>query len=102
MLPPTPQPTISIDELPVAVPGSRGAREWETYRREVRRLLAEGHEGRFVLIKDDNVVGIWDTQQQALDQAHQQFLMQDVLIHQILSREPLFQAPWWLNLPCRG
>ena len=35
--------------------------EIRTYIRELPRLLAEGQEGRHVLIKGDEVVSIWDT-----------------------------------------
>ena len=38
-----------------------------TFRRELPRLLAEGHEGRFALVKGDQVVSLWDT----FDDAHQ-------------------------------
>jgi hypothetical protein len=50
--PPTPQtPTIHYTELPEDTSEGPIAREWNFYRREVGRLLAEGHEGRWVLIK---------------------------------------------------
>jgi hypothetical protein len=39
--------------------------EIATYRRELRRLLAEGHAERFVLIKGDEVIGVWDTSDDA-------------------------------------
>jgi hypothetical protein len=32
-----------------------------TYRRELPRLLAEGHQGRFALVHGQEVVSIWDT-----------------------------------------
>ena len=35
--------------------------EIRTYFRELPRLLEEGHEGRVVLIKGDQVVSVWDT-----------------------------------------
>ncbi|MBL8796630.1 MAG: hypothetical protein JNM56_22200 [Planctomycetia bacterium] len=35
--------------------------EIRTYLRELPRLLAEGQEGRFVLIKGDQVISVWDT-----------------------------------------
>jgi hypothetical protein len=35
--------------------------EIRTYLRELPRLLAEGHEGKFVLIKDEQVLSVWDT-----------------------------------------
>ncbi len=39
--------------------------EIATYRRELPRLVAEGHAGRFVLIKGGEVVSIWDTSDDA-------------------------------------
>jgi hypothetical protein len=42
-------------------------REIITYRRELPRLIAEGLDGRFVLIKGDEIVCICDTS----DEAHQ-------------------------------
>src|SRR5258705_169396 len=53
--------TIPYTELAAAEPGSPLAVEWEFYRREVGRLLAEGNEGRFVLIKGEAVIGLFDT-----------------------------------------
>jgi hypothetical protein len=54
------RPTISYTELPPARTDSPIASEWDFYRREVGRLLAEGHENRWVLIKGQEIVGIWD------------------------------------------
>ena len=44
-------PTIHYTELPAAQPDSQLYHEWNFYRREAGRLLAEGHEGHWVLIK---------------------------------------------------
>ena len=52
---------IPFSQPPPAEPDSRIAEESETYRREVGRLLAEGHEGRFAVIKAGRVVGLFDT-----------------------------------------
>src|SRR5437868_3856214 len=52
-LPPVEPPTIPCTELPEAKPDSPLYHEWNYYRREVGRLLAEGQEGRFVLIKGE-------------------------------------------------
>ena len=41
------------------------SQEWNFYRREVGRLLAEGQEGSWLLIKGDDIIGIWDTQEEA-------------------------------------
>ena len=92
-LPPLERPTIHWTELAEAAPGSRIAAEWNFYRKQVGRLLAEGHEGQWVLIKGEEIIGIWATQQEADAVRVQRFLLQDVLIHQIQSREPVLRGP---------
>jgi hypothetical protein len=97
-LPPVERPTIHYTELPAAQPGDAHYLEWNTYRREVGRLLAEGHEGRYLLIKGEEIIGIWDTHEQAKEVALQRYLLQPCLIQQIRSREPLFRGPTWSRL----
>src|SRR4051812_337473 len=63
--PPAEPPTIHYTELPEGRPDSPLYQEWNFYRREVGRLLAEGHEGRWALIKGEGIVGIWDTEAEA-------------------------------------
>ncbi len=48
-------------------------RELATYRRELARLLHGGHAGHHALLKEDQVVGIWDTQQDALRAGRERF-----------------------------
>lgn len=98
-LPPRQPPTISCKDLPEPVPGSPIAMEWNYYRRVVERLLAEGHEGRWVLIKNEEIVGIWDTEVEANQARLEKFLLQPVLMKQILAREPVLRGggyfrPW--------
>src|SRR5262249_47221200 len=52
---------IRYTELPDVTPGSVLADEWNTFRSELPRLLAEGHEGKFALIKGKQIVGTFDT-----------------------------------------
>ncbi|HEY7424975.1 MAG TPA: hypothetical protein VH682_12160 [Gemmataceae bacterium] len=85
--PPTEPPTIHYTELPPSEPGSAIAEEWETYRREVGRLLAEGNEGRYILIKGRQIIGIWNTRKEAFAAADQRFPLQPFLVHQIQERE---------------
>ena len=98
--PPTERPTIHFTELPEAQPGDVLYSEWNTYRREVARLLAEGHEGKFVLIKGEQIIGLWQTRDEAKDVALQRFLMQPVLIQQVLEREPLLRGPMLTRFRC--
>src|SRR5438128_302530 len=79
-LPPLERPTIHWTALPEPDPGSRLGEEWNLYRREVGRLLSEGHEGKWLLIKGAEIVGIWETEQEANQVRLQRFLKQDVLM----------------------
>jgi hypothetical protein len=88
-LPPHEPPAIHYAELPEGSANSPIACEWQRYRREVGRLLAEGHENQWVLIKGEEIVGIWDTEEDARAVALQQYLNQPCLIHQVRGREPI-------------
>jgi hypothetical protein len=63
-------------------------REAETYRRELPRLLAEGHGGRHALIKGDEVISIWDTQRDALQAGREKFGLEDIAVVKIDPRDP--------------
>jgi len=91
-LPPAERPTIPYTELPEARSDGPITAEWNFYRREVGRLLAEGHEGRWVLIKGEAIVGIWDTEAEGEQVRLQRFFMQPVLLKQICSREPVLRG----------
>jgi hypothetical protein len=94
-------PTAPYTELPEASRASPLYHEWSFYRREAGRLLAEGHEGRFVIIKGEQLIGIWDTQQEAKAVALQRYLMQPCLIHQVRRFEPLVRLSPRLQ-QCQG
>jgi hypothetical protein len=99
--PPTERPTIHYSELPEDTSDSPIAGEWNYYRREAGRLLAEGYEGQWVLLKGEKIIGIWATQEEAYEVALQKYPMQPVLIHQVLTREPVLRGPTFLR-PCRS
>jgi hypothetical protein len=86
------RPSLHYTDLPETRSGGRSAVDWDFYRGEVGRLLAEGHEGRWVLIHQGKFIGIWDTQEEALRVRVDQFLLEQVLIKQILSREPVIRV----------
>jgi hypothetical protein len=85
-------PTIHFTELQPAQSGSQLAQEWEVYRREVGRLLSEGNEGKYVLIKEDQILGLWDTREEAMAVGRRHFLGQAFLVHQVQTRERLFRV----------
>jgi hypothetical protein len=86
-------PTVHYTELPPSRPGEVDV-EWETYRREAGRLLAEGHEGRYVLIKGEDILGIYETRNQALDVGYARFPGQGFFVHQIQTRERVYRTRW--------
>ena len=93
--------TIEYTDLPEDKSDNPIAREWNCYRREAGRLLADGCEGQWVLIKGEEVVGIWATREEAKKVAVERYLMQAVLIRQVLRREPILRGPTLLR-QCRS
>jgi hypothetical protein len=86
-------PTIHYTELPLSRSGEPLEVEWNTYVREVGRLLGEGKEGKWVLIKGDQIIGLFDTDQEASGEGYRKFLRGGFLIHQIQTRERLYRGP---------
>ena len=97
-MPPRERPMLHYTELAVAPPDSPIATEWDFYRRQVGRLLAEGHEGKWVLIKGEQLVGIWDTLEEANEA--QRSLTPPAMIKQILTHERLLIIGY--NRLCRS
>jgi len=97
---PPEQPTIHYTQLPEGPPDSPIATEWNFYRRIIGRLLAEGHQGKWVLIKNEEIVGIWDTEVEADTVRVERFPLQPVLMKQILTREPILRIGY--NRLCRS
>jgi hypothetical protein len=87
-------PTVHYTELSPAHPNSPLAVEWEFYRREVGRLLAEGNEGKHILIKGEQIIGLFDSHLEALDAGYEHFLRQSFLVHQVQTRERVYQMEY--------
>ena len=83
--------TIHYTQLPEAKPGDVLFLEWNAYRREVGRWLAEGHEGKWVLIKGETVLGLYDTNDAALSEGHKRYFRESFLVHQIQADEPVYR-----------
>jgi hypothetical protein len=84
--------TVHFMQLPEAKPDSPLYHEWNTYRREVARLLAEGSEGRHVLIKNEQIVGLWDSHDAAMTAGYQRFPGRPFLVHQVQERERVLRS----------
>lgn len=94
------RPTIHFTQLPDIPASNPLAAEWHYYRQVISQLLAAGHEGKWLLIKNDTIVGIWATEAEADAVRQDRFLMQPVLMKQILEREPTLQIGY--NRLCRS
>lgn len=97
--PPKLEPSMGthFSKLVEAKPGEPLADEWNTYRHEVGRLL-EHHEGQHVLIKGQEIVGIFATADEAHAAGLRQFPDQPFFVHPIRSHEPFIRIRG-VNLP---
>jgi hypothetical protein len=73
-------------DLPPSAPGSPFAEEWEAFRREAGRLLAEGCRGRFALVKAGQPITVWDTLRDAAQAGRLLYGDEPCLVQQILPR----------------
>jgi hypothetical protein len=85
-------PKIHYTEMPAPPPDSPLAVEWSTFRRELGCLLAEGHEGKHVLIKGDRIVGIWDTFDEAVSEGRRMFPSQPIAVQLIAEWQPVIRS----------
>lgn len=93
-------PTVHYTELQEVGPDDPCYPEWNTYLRELGRLLQEGHEGKFVLIHSDQIIGIWDSWDEI--KRVRLNLERAPLLQRIRSREPIttsrpIRLSQWLN-----
>ena len=93
--------TIHHSQLPEAPPGDVLHLEWRTYRLEVARLLAEGYESKFVLIKGQQIVGLHDSWTAAREAGLRLYLRQPFLVHCVCTDEPVLRVRGF-SLPCHS
>jgi hypothetical protein len=84
------RPKIHYTEAIPEPPESPIYQECMTFRREMPRLLAEGHEGKIALIKGDEVIGIFEDELEAEKIGREKYLMQPFMVQPILEWEPVF------------
>jgi hypothetical protein len=51
-----------------------------------------GNQGRHVLIKDERIIGLWDTHDDAMTAGYQQFSGQPLLVHEVQERERVLRC----------
>ncbi len=104
--PPGERPTgTHYTQLAEAQHGEPLAEEWNTYRRAVGHWLAQGLEGRHVLIKRADIIGIYGTSDEAMEEGLKRYLGQPFFVHLIRTEEPYLRIRGinypWLNLRFR-
>jgi hypothetical protein len=58
---PTPAPELPAINLPDKPADPALIAEWQLFRQEIARLLAEGQRGRFALVETRRPLTVWDT-----------------------------------------
>ncbi len=79
---------VHYTSLPPAKAGEPLADEWNTYRQEVGRLLTEGLEGQYVLIKGKEILGVFHTWKQAREEGLNRYQLEPFFVHEIRVSEP--------------
>jgi hypothetical protein len=83
--------SLHYTEVPALPPDSVLYQEYTTYRRELPRLLQEGHEGKFILIKGDTIIGLYSTHDEAVDEGRRRYLLKGFVVHPIREYEPVIR-----------
>jgi hypothetical protein len=73
-------------------------RELDTFRRRLREFLQE-HDGEYVLIKGDDVIGFWRNEDQAVAEGDRRFLLQPFMVKKVQSYEKPVVIPFF---PCQS
>lgn len=68
--------------------------EWNTYRRELPRLLAEGLQGQWALFKGDAVVGVFPTMAAAAEEGSRRFLLAAFMVQEISEYQRVLRVPY--------
>lgn len=98
---PKPLPTIHYTELKENLSGTPRASSWNVYVREVGRLLAEGHEGKWVVIADGAIVGVFPARQEAMKLALTRYRGPSAMIRQVRETETVYRLSSRITL-CRN
>jgi hypothetical protein len=64
--------------------------EIATYEKLKPQLLADGHEGKFVLIHKDKLLGIYLTMNEAIEKGYEQVGLDPFYAHQIYEVERVY------------
>jgi hypothetical protein len=89
-----PPEVVELESLPDLPPGSPLETEWNTFRRELPRLLKEGHRGRYALIQGETVAGVWDTFRDGLQAGYERFGLTPFMVQPVVIHQRPLRAGW--------
>ncbi len=75
-------------------------KELETYQRELPNLL--GDAGKYVLIRGDQLHGVWSTYEDAIQEGYRLFNLEPFLVRQISAMEQVFYTTKDVAPPCQS
>src|SRR5262245_30521339 len=85
---------VHYTEFVRSSPGTLYEVEWNYYRGEVGRLLAEGHEGKCVVIRGEQILGLYATREEA-ERAGYPSYTDDFLVQLIQE----YETVWLMKIP---
>ena len=69
--------------------------EMETYYRELPRLIEDGEEGRYVVVKGGTVYSVWDTFRDARQRGGELFGMEQFMVQEVDARFLVGYGKWF-------
>jgi hypothetical protein len=85
-------PTIHYTQIAEPLPNDPDYQELQTFRRELPRLLAQGHEHKWALIKRDEVIGVYVTFDEGCRAGRERYLLEAFLVQPVREWQPLFHT----------
>jgi hypothetical protein len=86
---PIERPMLHWTEVPAPPADSNLHHDYKVFCRELPRLLAEGHAGKFVVIKDGSLLGPFVSRREALYAGVERFPQQHFLLQPVLEFLPV-------------
>jgi hypothetical protein len=90
-------PTIHYTKMAEPQPDSPIFREVQTFRRELPRLLAEGHEGKWALVKGEEIIALFETLDEGHRAGREKYLFQPFIIQPVCEWQPLIRTLAYLR-----
>ena len=98
---PAPPTSIHYTELTEDRSNDPAAQGWNVYVREVGRLIAEGNEGKWIVIAEGRIIGLYETRPEATCVTAGGKFSWPCILKQIKVQEPLMPVPIRCNR-CRN